>query len=448
MKCLYSLIMMLVFSWSMYAQQEISGLVTDPDGLPLAGVNISVNTGAIGAVTDFNGRFQVQAKEQDTLTFSYLGFLPKQVVVNDQNEFFLTLEPNVESLEQVVITALGITKAEKKIGYATQEIETNDLDNLPVPNVGNLFSGKVAGLQVSSPPGMFQAPSFSLRGKNPLIVIDGIPVETDLFDISQNNIGSINVLKGTAASALYGSRGRNGAIMITTKNATENGLTIQVSQNAMVTAGYAVYPETQHEYGNGSNGQYEFWDGADGGIADGDMIWGPKFDNDLLIPQWNSPIVDNETGEVIPWWGSVTGTQYNDRSRYSRQPLPWVRHDNLGEFLRTGVISSTNFAVESKNEDGFYRISGNFSHTRDRVPNASLSQGGISYKSLTNLSDNLSLSSKLSYNKIYSPNYPNYGYNPSGHMYTLLIWMGEDVNGRELRDHQWVPTLEGYRQAN
>lgn len=448
MKFYYSLLMMFVFSWSTYAQQEITGLVTDPDGLPLAGVNVVVNSGAVGAVTDFNGRFQIEADEQDFLTFSYLGFLPQTIVVNEETEFSITLEPNEESLEQVVITALGITKAEKKIGYATQEIETDNLNNLPVPNVGNLFSGKVAGLQVSSPPGMFQAPSFSLRGKSPLIVIDGIPVETDFFDISQNNIGSINVLKGTAASALYGSRGRNGAIMITTKNVTQKGLTIEVSQNVMVSAGYAVYPETQHEYGNGSNGQYEFWDGADGGVADGDMIWGPKFDSDLLIPQWNSPIVDNETGEVIPWWGSVTGTQYDDRARYSRQPLPWVRHDNLGEFLRTGIISSTSFNIGNRSENGFYRINGNFSHTKDRVPNASLSQGGLSFKSLTELSENLSLSSKLSYNKVHSPNYPNYGYNPSGHMYTLLIRMGEDVNGRDLRDHQWVPTLEGYRQAN
>ncbi|PKD19484.1 SusC/RagA family TonB-linked outer membrane protein [Salegentibacter salinarum] len=448
MKQFYLILIIFNLSWGMQAQEEISGLVTDPDGLPLAGVAVSVNAGAVGTVTDFNGRFSASVKKGDTMSFSYLGFLSKVVPVADQTEISITLEPNTESLDQVVVTALGITKAEKKIGYATQEIETDNLDNLPIANVGNLFSGKVAGLQVSSPPGMFQSPTFLLRGKTPLIVIDGIPVETDFFDISQNNIGSINVLKGTTASALYGSRGRNGAILISTKNATENGLSVGVSQNVMVTAGYAIFPETQHEYGNGSNGQYEFWDGADGGIADGDMIWGPKFDSDLLIPQWNSPIVDNETGEIIPWWGSVTGTQYDDRSRYSRQALPWVGHDNLDDFLRTGVISSTNFNIGHKNENGFYRLNGNFSHNRDRVPNSSLSQGGLSFKSLTNITDNLSLSSKLTYNKVYSPNSPNYGYNPSGHMYTLLIWMGEDVNGRDLRDHQWVPTLEGYRQAN
>ena len=449
MKYYYLFLLIFGLSWQIQAQQkEITGVITDPEGIPLPGVSISINAGSVGAVTNFDGQFELMASTGDVLSISYLGFLTQKVTIDNKTNLLISLEPNTESLDQVVVTALGITKAEKKIGYATQEIATDDLKNIPIANVGNLFSGKVAGLQVSNPPGMFQAPSFLLRGKKPLIVIDGIPVSSDFFDISPDNIGAINVLKGTTASALYGSRGRNGAILINTKNATEEGLTVEVSQNVMLTAGYAVFPETQHEYGNGSNGKYEFWDGADGGIADGDMIWGPKFDEDLLIPQWNSPIINNETGEEIAWWGSVTGTQYDDRSKYSRKPLPWVRHDNLDEFLGTGVISNTNFNIGHRNKNGFYRLNGNFSHNKDRVPNSSLSQGGLSFKSLTNFNDNLSLSSKLSYNKVYSPNSPNYGYNPSGHMYTLLIWMGEDVNGKDLRDHHWVPTKEGYRQAN
>ncbi|WP_417886031.1 SusC/RagA family TonB-linked outer membrane protein [Zunongwangia sp.] len=443
-----TLIVIIGLSEILSAQNDIIGSVTDQEGIPLPGVNIRINSDQVGTTTDFNGRFEVQAQSTDTLKFSYLGFKNKQILIRQQSNLNISLKPDTESLEQVVVTALGITRAEKKVGYATQEIEMESIDNIAVPNVANLFSGKVAGLQVSSPPGLFQAPSFSLRGKKPLVVIDGIPVETDFYDIPQNNIAAINVLKGTSASALYGSRGKNGAILITTKNATEDGLTVEVSQNVMMSAGYAIFPETQHQYGNGSNGQYEFWDGADGGISDGDMIWGPKFDKNLLIPQWNSPIVDNQTGEEISWYGNVEGTQYDDKSRYSRKPLPWVRHDNLDEFLSTSVISKTNFSISQKSESGFYRLNGNFAYNKDRVPNSSLYQGGLSFKSLSNLSDKLSLTSKLSYNKVYSPNYPNYGYNPSGHMYTLLIWMGEDVNGKDLKNHQWIPGLEGYRQAN
>src|SRR5690606_34979252 len=99
-------------------------------------------------------------------------------------------------------------------------------------------------------------------------------------------------------SALYGSRGKNGAILITTRNAQKEGLEITISTNNMITAGFTVFPETQTLYGSGSNGQYEFWDGADGGISDGDMTWGPKLNSGVKVPQWNSPIRDKETGEM------------------------------------------------------------------------------------------------------------------------------------------------------
>lgn len=127
----------------------------------------------------------------------------------------------------------------------------------------------ISCLTVNNPTGIFQAPSFSLRGKTPLMVIDGVPVESDLFDVSPENIESINVLKGTAAAALYGSRGKDGAILITTKLAKEDGLTVTAGLSSMVSAGFTVFPETQTEFGSGSNGQYAFWDGADGGISDG-----------------------------------------------------------------------------------------------------------------------------------------------------------------------------------
>ncbi|HUH46487.1 MAG TPA: TonB-dependent receptor, partial [Arenibacter sp.] len=296
--------------------------------------------------------------------------------------------------------------------------------------------------------GLFQKPVFSLRGKTPLIVIDGIPVETDFFDVSPNDIANINVLKGTTASALYGSRGRNGAILITTKNAKVDGLEISVSHNTMVTAGFTVFPKTQTGYGNGSNGKYEFWDGKDGGISDGDMIWGPKFEPGVMVSQWDSPILDNVTGETIPWWGDVYGTQYDDKSRYSRVPIPWEYHNNLKDFLGTGTISTTDFSVANKSEKGSFRLSGNYSSQKDRVPNSGLKTGGLSFKSTTNLSESLTLDSKLSYNKVYSPNYPRYGYGPKNHMYTILIWMGDDVNGKELDEHRYIPGQEGYRQAN
>lgn len=435
---------------SLYAQstRKITGTVKDETGFGLPGATVQIKGTQMGTSTDLNGSFAIETEDNDILIFSFIGYNTLEQVVGNNPFIDVSLIPETSSLEEVVITALGITKAEKKIGYATQSIDANKVQEVAAPNVGSLLTGQVSGLQVSNPTGLMQAPSFSLRGKTPLIVIDGIPVSTDFFDISAEDIADINVLKGTSASVLYGSRGRNGAVLITTKNAKKEGVEVSVSQNTMFSAGFTVYPKTQIEYGNGSNGQYEFWDGKDGGISDGDMIWGPKFTPGLEIPQWNSPIRDKQTGETIQWYGNVEGTQYDDKSRYERVPIAWKNHDNLKDFLETGVISKTNFSVTSKSEKSSYRLAGEFTANKDRIPNSKLLRGNLSFKSTTNVTDQLVLGSKISYNRIHAPNIPNYDYNPSGHMYTILIWMGNDVNGKDLKNNLWVPGMEGYRQAN
>jgi TonB-linked SusC/RagA family outer membrane protein len=446
--------LMLIFSAAScaFSQQEniISGKVQSLENKPLENVivtNLSTNE---NAETDADGNFKIKASKSDIIVVEGLDYQSLEIVVSDQTNYQLTLIKSVENeLNEVVVTALGITKEQKKVGYATQEIGTGTIERVTTPNVGNLFSGQVAGLYVSNPPGMQQAPAFNLRGKTPVIVIDGFIVNEDAFAaLNQNDIENINVLKGTSASALYGSRGKDGVVIITTKKAKKAGVSVELSQNIMYTAGFTVYPETQNQYGNGSNGKYEFWDGADGGISDGDMIWGPKLNQGQLIAQWNSPIRNKQTGEIIPWYGDVAGTAYNDRTLYERVPTPWVNHDNLDYFLKAGSISNTNFAVNMNSDKGSLRISGNYLEMNDRIPESKLNRGGLSLNGTINITDQLKLNSKISYNRSYTPNVPNYNYNPSGHMYTILIWMGNDVNGRDLQKHQWVPGMEGFRQAN
>lgn len=433
-----------------YAQQKrnITGVVQDETGLELPGASVVIKGTTAGTTTDLNGKFTLEVEDKDHIVVSFIGYKNSEKAVQKTIDFTFVLTPEQASLDEVVITALGISKAEKKIGYATQNIDVKKVQEVATPNMGSLLSGQVAGLQVSNPPGMLQAPKFSLRGKDPLIVIDGIPVTTDFYDVSPEDIANINVLKGTSASVLYGSLGRNGAIMITTKNAKTEGISVEVSQNTMISAGYTLFPKTQNEYGSGSNGKYEFWDGKDGGISDGDMIWGPKFEPGVNIAQWNSPIRDKQTGSVIPWYGNVEGTQYDDKSRYERVPIAWEYHDNLKEFMETGIISRTNFAVSNKSAKGSYRLGGDFSYNKDRVPNTSMYRGSLNFKSTTYLTDKLTLDSKLSYSRVHAPNVPNYEYNPSGHMYTILIWMGDDVNGRDLKNNLWTPGMEGYKQAS
>jgi TonB-linked SusC/RagA family outer membrane protein len=436
------------FSGVQQSDQLITGKVTDEQGAPMPGVSVIIKGTTRGTVTDFNGNYEIRIPENSTLLFSFIGYSTKEILVGDTAEINITLEEEIRAIDEVVVTALGISQAKKALGYSTQEVEAEVVTSVNAPNMGNMLSGQVAGLTVNTKTGLFQSPEFILRGKSPLIVIDEIPVETNFYDVSANDIADIVVLKGPTASSLYGSRGRNGAILITTKNAEKEGLNVTVSNNTMISAGYTVFPETQTEYGNGSNGQYEFWDGKDGGISDGDMIWGPKFSDNLEIPQWNSPIYDNVTGETIPWWGDVSGTQYNDKSRYSRVPIPWEYHNNLKDFMRTAIISTSNFAISSKSEKASARFSGFYQSEKGRVPNSELKTGGLTFNGIYNLSRNFSVESKLSYNKVYSPNYPRHGYGPRNHMYTILIWMGDDVNGQDLKKHFYIPGQEGYRQAN
>lgn len=440
---------LLMLSLLGYAQDiNVTGKVTSPDGEVLIGVNVIEKSTVNGAITNANGEYSISVDPSAILVFSFIGYETQEVAVEGQTTIDVQLNEGAYTLDELVVTALGISQAKKTIGYSTQEVKTEAFSKNNAQNLGNLLTGQVAGLTVNNPTGMFQAPSFSLRGKTPLIVIDDIPVETNFFDVNSNDIEEITVLKGTTASALYGSRGRNGAILVKTKQAGQSGFGVEISNSTMFTAGFTVFPETQTEYGNGSLGQYEFWDGKDGGISDGDMIWGPKFSDNLDIPQWNSPIYDNVTGETIPWWGDVAGTKYDDKSRYSRVPIPWEYHNNLKNFLRTGIVSTSNFAISYKDEKFNYRFSGSYTGQRGQVPNSSLNQGGLSFNSTYKLSNSLTLDGKLTYNKVYSPNYPRYGYGPKNHMYTILIWMGDDVDGDDLSAHHYIPGQEGYRQAN
>lgn len=441
----------LLFSFQLIYSQtlKVSGTVKDEAGITIPGATILIKGSTMGIVTDIDGNYMIEAPLNSVLVASYIGYVSVEKSIGSTGgvvDFVLT--ENVEMIEEVVVTAIGIKQQKKKLGYTTQEVNTDALEQPGTVNVGNALSGQIAGLTVNNPTGLFQKPTFLLRGKNPLMVIDGIPVESDLFDVSPENIENINVLKGTAAAALYGSRGKDGAILITTKQAKDEGLSVTGTLTSMVSAGFSVYPKVQSEFGSGSNGKYEFWDGADGGISDGDMTWGPKFTPGLLVSQWNSPIRNKQTGETIPWYGDVSGTVYDNRSIYERVPIAWEAHDNLSDFLRTGVITKASFSIANKGKFSTYNFTGDFSNQRGQVPNTSVTTGGLNFNGTYSISNTVSLTSSLSYNKVYSPNYPRYGYGPKNHMYTIMLWMGDDVNGKDLAAHYYRPDADGLRQAN
>lgn len=447
-RVLAALLLLLPAVWASAQQRTATGTICDIHGETLPGVAVRVKGTSRGVISDLNGAFAIAAEKGDVLLFSYIGFITQEREWDGTSVLSVTMKEDVEQLDEVVVTAIGIKQVKRQIGYSTQQIKTDVLDSSANINLGNDLTGQVAGLRVTNPTGIFQAPSFSLRGRTPLIVVDGIPVSTDMYDIPSSAIESVNVLKGTAASALYGARGRDGALIITTKTATRDGVSIEVDLSSMVTAGFTVFPETQHEFGSGSLGKYEFWDGADGGISDGDMTWGPKFVPGLKIPQWNSPIRNKETGEVIEWWGDVAGTIYDDKSRYERVPIPFEFHDNLRDFLRTGVVTKGSFAVSSRTSKTNTYFSSGLIHQRGQVPNTSLSGGNLMLNHKVHLAKGLTFDFNSSYSKVFSPNYPRYGYGPKNHMYSILLWMSDDVDGQELKKHLYRPDANGYRQAN
>lgn len=453
MKCVKSILLNSLFfvflSFSGFAQNRtVRGTVSDIKNEPLIGVNVVEKGTTNGTITDIDGNFSLSVNDGGVLIFSYIGFANQEIKWNGSSSVKVVLSEDTELLDEVVVTAIGIKQMRRKIGYSTQQIKEDIIEQTNPINVGSALSGQIAGLRITNPTGIFQQPEIILRGNKPLIVVDGIPVESDLFDVSSNSIASINVLKGTSASALYGARGRNGAIIITTKNASKEGLEVNITLSSMITAGYTVFPKTQTEYGSGSQGKYEFWDGADGGISDGDMTWGPKFTPGLLVKQWNSPIRNKQTGEEIPWWGDVSGSIYDNRAIYERVPTPFIQHNNLKDYMRTGIISQGNFTFANKGQKSQTFLSMNFSHQKGQVPNTNLLSGGFLFNYATNVTKDLLFSFNTTYNKVYSPNYPRYGYGPKNHIYTILLWMSDDVDLQDLKAHQYRPDMNGYRQAN
>lgn len=441
----------LLFWSNMLLQSQIvvKGTVKDKSGEALPGVSIKVtNKKAVTTITNTAGQYSIEVAPNGVLEFSFIGCTNQKVNVNGKTKIDVVMGEQSTELDEVVVTAVGIKQQKKKLGYTTQQISAQTIEQSSSINLGNVLSGQVAGLTVTNPTGLFQAPAFSLRGKTPLLVVDGIPIESDLFDVPNEDVENVNVLKGTSASALYGSRGKNGAILITTKKAKKEGLEITANLSSMVSAGFTVFPQTQHQYGSGSGGKYEFWDGADGGISDGDMTWGPKFTPGLLVKQWNSPIRNIQTGEVIPWWGNVDGSIYNNRSLYERVPTPFEQHDNLKDFLRTGIITKSSFSLSYKGKRTNTFVSGNYANQQGQVPNTSVQTGGVTFNNEYDITNNIKFSTNLSYNKVYSPNYPRYGYGPKNHIYTIVLWMSDDVNIRELKKHLYRNDQDGYVQAN
>ncbi|HEY9006312.1 MAG TPA: SusC/RagA family TonB-linked outer membrane protein [Ohtaekwangia sp.] len=419
-----------------YAQTSVTGRVTSgEDASPLPGVNILVKGTAIGTITDADGRYSISVPTADaTLVFSFVGYISQEVALAGRTSADIVLASDATQLSEVVVTALGVEKDVAKLGYSQQKVNGSELVKAREPNAMNSLVGKVAGLTVGASSEMLGRPQLVLRGEtNLLIVVDGVPVVSDTWNISPDDIESYTVLKGPAAAALYGSRGQNGAIMITTKKGTSDkrGFAIDFNSSTMVDKGFLTIPKVQNEYGPGEYNTYRFGDddfGQKNGYNQNDYdVWGPKF-NGQLISQYDSPF-DPATGV--------------------RAATPWVARgkDNLQRFLRAGILSTNNIAIASSTDK--YDIRASVSHTYQRgiVPNTDLNIDNFNVSTGYNFSKRLRIESNINYNRQYTDNIPDVNYGPNSLIYNIDVWAGADWDINALKNY-WQPGKEGVQQRN
>ncbi|MDR2920780.1 MAG: TonB-dependent receptor [Tannerella sp.] len=372
--------------------KTVKGTIIDNYGDPVIGANIVVKGTTVGTITDLDGHFSLEIPANATLVISYIGFYSQEIAYSGQSELNITLIEDTQTLDEVVVTALGVKRERKALGYAMQEVKGDQLTETRDANVANALAGKIAGVQINqSSTGVGGSTRILIRGNNsiagnnqPLIVVDGVPIDnfssdTDdywgngaidkgsgISDINPDDIESMSVLKGPAAAALYGSRAGNGVVMITTKKGTSGkgvGITFNSNltfENPMMT------PDYQNVYGQGGE---ETVDGVTSVQFNNNKVgsWGPK--------------MDGSTKEMA--LGSY----------------PYAARDNdlYKDFLRTGTSWTNSLELSKASEDITFRASVSRLDNQSVVPNSGLERTSINLRSTVKLADWLSADMKINY---------------------------------------------------
>lgn len=371
-------------------KKTVKGQVVDAAGIPVIGANIVAKGTTNGTITDMDGNFSLEVTEGTILTVSYIGFANQEIKVGNSNNLSIVLKEDSQALDELVVTALGIKRSEKGLGYASQKLDGEKVNVVKNVDAASGLIGKISGLKVSSSTEFNVAPTMSLRGESPLLVIDGVPyTNVSLRDIATDDIESMNVLKGATASALYGSRGGSGAIIVTTKKGNKKGgLSVSVNSSTMFNAGFVALPEVQTGYSSGTAGKY----------AAGDYVWGDKLDIGRTALQYNPYTYEWEESELVS-----------------------KGKNNLKNFLETGLVTNNNISVSHQGEKGNFRTSLTHVYNKGQYPNNKLNKITFSLGGNINI-DKFSFEGSIIYNKRFYPNNTGTGYGKGGYLYNLLIW--------------------------
>jgi TonB-linked SusC/RagA family outer membrane protein len=459
-KHLTLILFLLLAVFAASAQKTITGVVKNSeDGTPLAKASVQVKGTATGTTTDDKGAYTIKANESQTLVVSAIGFTPVETRVGGKSEINFELINSSKELDEVVVTALGIKRDEKALGYSISKVKGEDLTEAMSNNWTNALTGKVAGLNLlKSGGGPSGSNKIVLRGENSLngnsealIVVDGVvissssgqqtgtgstsylqgesPVDfgTSLNDINPEDIESVSVLKGPGASALYGARGANGAIIITTKSGAsrQKGLGITYNLNAAVDKVNRT-PDYQYEYGQGTSGQdtwYSYNASEDGpSTRSTSSAWGPAF-----------------AGQSYYQYDPVTRTKSVTR-------LPWVPYkNNRNDFFKTGKTLINSITVDGGNNTTSIRLSLTNLNNTWIIPNTGYKRNTVALSVTHKLSNKLQLAAKVNYTNKFTDNLPSTGYNNQSIMY-FIRGMTPNVNLDWFKDY-WVPGQENIAQT-
>lgn len=416
----------------LFGQTKISGTVTDDKHLPLPGVSVRIKDQNKGTVTDIDGRYNITANAGQTLVYSFVGYAPVYVVVDNKTTINVSLIGDSKALNEVVVTALGVKKETRRIGYATQTVNGADVTMARDPNPITGLTGKVAGLSVGPSAELLGNPSVLIRGNSvSLYVVDGFPINTDTYNISPDDIESYTVLKGPAAAALYGNRAQNGAILITTKKGDKNrkGLTVDINSSTVMNTGFLAFPRTQNTFGPGENTFYTFVDGkggAPGGVDSDYDVWGPYFAGQL-IPQYDSPVVNGV-----------------------RQGTPWVARgkDNLKNFLKTGYQTNNNVSLGVVGDTYTTRLSVSQQHQTSYIPSQYLDIANANFYASFSPSPRWKFEANVDFNRQSTDNFPDVQYGPNSIIYNIAVWTGADwnINAPDIKAI-WQPGKEGVQSV-
>lgn len=419
----------------------VRGIVTtEEDGEPVIGASVIVKGTSLGTVTDVNGRFELSGfpPSATRLLISYISLMAKEVAIAPQVS--VTLKSDTHLLDEVVVTALGISREKKALGYTAQEVKQDALVQGKDNNLLNSLSGKIAGVRITNTQGDVGSSRIVIRGETsiagenqPLFIVDGIPVDNSqlnarssgrdfknaIADLNPEDIKTLTVLKGPNAAALYGARAAHGAIVITTKGGDKRQKGIGITLHSSTQVSFvATLPEFQNLFGQGAGGRFSYVDGKGAGVNDGvDESWGPRLDIGLLIPQFDSPL-DADGNRVA---------------------TPWVSHpNNVRDYFRMGISTNNGISIARGDDKYQFRVGYNYEKQVSIVPDAGTNKTNISLNTDYHLAKWIVVGATANYIVYTAPSLPGSA-TPSGSNVRSnspmlqFLWFGRQVDTNSLK---------------